>query len=252
MGPRVLLLASALLVAACVASCAPLTGAQRAALETGSELIRCSPGASRVGPDRGGQFTVSGCGRRVVVHCAFVAGATVCQNPDHERERQRDLAARVAAVPAAPASDGPTGSAALSGTAGFRVEPGLGGNDVLALDLLFGPLALRVRTSVEHREQVLVSLTLTPSASSPAACTRELTIEAAGEATRYPPSASEGATTHYVIPADVFASFGPRVPLRWELCGNRVGFGHLEIRALRAFIQAHAEMRARMSAPSGG
>ena len=103
-------------------------------------------------------------------------------------------------------------------------------------------LELHARASAAHPESVLVTATVT--AGEGPACDHVLTFSAAGEPVTFAPDQREGSTSHHVIPADTFASFGERVPLRVTVCDQTLAFGHRELRALRAFIAADAGLPA--------
>ena len=87
-------------------------------------------------------------------------------------------------------------------------------------------------------------VTATVTAGEGPACDHILTFTAAGEPVAFAPDRREGSTSHHVIPADTFASFGERVPLRVTVCDQTLAFGHRELRALRAFIAADAGLPA--------
>lgn len=186
--------------------------------------------------------------RRVTVECTWGAGVPEC-TPEPVLEERRAAAERAHAQREAQRTQRTAAQAAvaprlLPTAAAFRVEPGLGGNDVLALDLLFGPVEARARTSRDLRERVVLSITLASTARRSASCPRELLIEAAGEVLRFEQQRQDAETSHFIIAADDFDSFAQRVPLRLEICGNQVGFGQRELRALRAFVAAHERFRA--------
>jgi hypothetical protein len=52
----------------------------------------------------------------------------------------------------------------------------------------------------------------------------------------------DGATSHHVIEAEVFDSFADRPPIQIGMCGRVVPFETRELRALRAFVEAHREL----------
>jgi hypothetical protein len=211
--------------------------ARNAAQVAGVEYLGCNHDQAQVSGS-GETYQVEACGSRVAVHCTWGAGAPSC-TPEPELEAARAArdaraeAARRAAPPApAPAPTTPSRPSVAEGAA-FRVDDA----GVLSLDAYSGYLELHARTSAEHRDQVVLSTTIT-AGDSPA-CDHALTILAAGEPLHVDASRRDGATTHYVVPAELFDSLGERVPLRMTVCEQTFAFGHRELRALRAFIERH-------------
>lgn len=235
------------LAAGCGASLSPT---QRAARDEGTRYLSARAGATfgRCPPERvrvrGGPetFTVTACDLSVDVHCTWGAGEAFCTAAPLA-EAARTARARPTTTPTDDAPRARPTSAhdappSIAEGAAFRQDDA----GVLRFDAVAGYLELHARASAAHPESVLVTATVT--AGEGPACDHILTFTAAGEPVAFAPDRREGSTSHHVIPADTFASFGERVPLRVTVCDQTLAFGHRELRALRAFIAADAGLPA--------
>ena len=219
--------------------------AREAAAAAGVEYMGCDRGAARTSGSAD-SYTVEACGSRVGVHCVWSGGGGPSCLPEPEREaaaRARDERAehaRAETARRAPPPRAPSRPArvAVSEGAAFRVDD----TGVLCLDALSGYVELHARASRAHPSRVLISFIINHGDS--AACDHHLTLTAAGEQLEFEADRRDGATSHYLLDADLVATLIDRLPLRATVCGQSLPFGHPALRALRSFIEADAAMRA--------